>query len=311
MLGGPVMNLVLAAFFFTLLVSGIGLPVLTSTASAVVPCTPTSANLTGAADASGRCVGSPASPAAAAGIRPGDTITSVAGAPIATWDDVSAAIVAAGSGPTEIAIVRDGVPMTLVATLVEVPRPVLRESGAPSGEFEQRPFLGVGPTSQLTPQPVTAVPGEMWSLTVRSVSALFTMPVRLYELTEDLVTGGERDLESPVSVVGVTRLGGEALSLDEPWRTRAAVILGLVAGLNLFLFLFNLIPVLPLDGGHVAGALYEGARRQVARVRGRPDPGPVDMTKALPVAYAVSMVLIVVSAIVIYADIVKPITLGG
>ena len=112
-------------------------------------------------------------------------------------------------------------------------------------------------------------------------------------------------------MVGVTRLGGEALSIDEPWRMKAALILSLVAGLNLFLFLFNLLPILPLDGGHVAGALYEGGRRQVARVRGKPDPGPVDLTKALPIAYGFSVVLIAVSAIVIYADIVKPITFGG
>lgn len=311
MLGGPVMNLVLATIFFTILVAGIGLPVLTSTASAVVPCTPTATNLTGAADASGRCVGSAASPAAAAGLKAGDTITSIGGAPVTAWDDVSAAIAAAGAGPTEIVVVRDGVTTSLNATLITVPRPVLNDQGKPTGEIQQRPFLGVGPTQQMVPQPVSAVPGEMWDVTTRSVSALVTLPVRVYELGQTVATNGERDPESPVSVVGVTRLGGEAMALDEPWRTKAALLLSLVAGLNLFLFLFNLLPILPLDGGHVAGALYEGARRKVAQWRGKPDPGPVDLTKALPIAYGVSVLLIAVSAVVIYADIVKPITFGG
>jgi len=250
-------------------------------------------------------------PAPAAGLKVGDTITSVGGAPISTWDDVSAAIAAAGAGPTTIVVNRDGVTSTLNATLITVPRPVITDSGKPTGEIQQKPFLGVGPTTQFIPQSITAVPGQMWDITTRSVSALVTLPVRMYELTGTLISGGERDPESPVSVVGVTRLGGEALSIDEPWRTKAALILSLVAGLNLFLFLFNLLPILPLDGGHVAGALYEGGRRRIAKMRGRPDPGPVDLTKALPLAYGVSIALIVVSAVVIYADIFKPITFGG
>ena len=311
MLGGPTMNLVLAIVFFTILMVGIGMPTLTATASAVVPCTPTSTNLTGAADSAGRCEGSATSPAAAAGLKVGDTITSVGGASVSSWDDVSAAIAASGPGPVSLSVVRAGVPTTLTATLVTVPRPVLTDSGNPTGEIVDKPFLGIGPTSQLVPQPVTAVPAQMWDITTRSVSALVSLPVRMVQLSQTLISGGERDPESPVSVVGVTRLGGEALALDEPWKTKAAIVLSLVAGLNLFLFLFNLLPILPLDGGHVAGALYEGARRKVARVRGRPDPGPVDLTKALPVAYGVSVALIAVSVIVIYADIVKPITLGG
>ena len=78
----------------------------------------------------------------------------------------------------------------------------------------------------------------------------------------------------------------------------------------LLLFLFNLLPVLPLDGGHVAGALYEGIKRRFARFRGKPDPGPVDTARLLPVAYVVAGVLLAMGVIVIWADIVKPISLG-
>jgi membrane-associated protease RseP (regulator of RpoE activity) len=67
--------------------------------------------------------------------------------------------------------------------------------------------------------------------------------------------------------------------------------------------------MLPLDGGHVAGALWEGARRGVARLRGRPDPGPVDVAKALPVAYAVTLALLLVASVVIIADVINPISL--
>ena len=106
-------------------------------------------------------------------------------------------------------------------------------------------------------------------------------------------------MDSPVSVVGASRLGGENAAMEQPVTSKVATFLGLAASLNLFLFLFNLLPILPLDGGHAAGALYEGIRRTVARVRGKPDPGPVDTAKLLPVAYVVAGVLIVVGVVVI------------
>jgi membrane-associated protease RseP (regulator of RpoE activity) len=188
---------------------------------------------------------------------------------------------------------------------------VYDENGEPTGAAEQVGFLGVSPQFEYTPQPVTAVPAYMWDITYRSAAALVSLPVRVYELVDEtLIGGGDRSLDSPVSVVGASRLGGEIAAMDEPIKSKIATFLGLAASLNLFLFLFNLLPILPLDGGHVAGALYEGLRRTVARVRGKPDPGPVDTAKLLPVAYVVAGVLLAVGVVVIWADLVKPITLG-
>ena len=96
---------------------------------------------------------------------------------------------------------------------------------------------------------------------------------------------------------------------NAPASWRIADFLNLLAALNLALFVFNLLPVLPLDGGHVAGALWEGARRRIARVRGRPDPGPFDAARLLPVAYVVAMVFVGMSALLLYADLVNPVRL--
>jgi membrane-associated protease RseP (regulator of RpoE activity) len=92
---------------------------------------------------------------------------------------------------------------------------------------------------------------------------------------------------------------------------RWATLLTLLGVVNLFVALFNFIPLLPLDGGHIAGALFEAIRRGIARLRGRPDPGYADVAQLLPIAYAAASVLIVMGVVLIWADIVNPITLSG
>ena len=311
MLGGPFMNLALAFVLFAIVLVGIGTAQPSLTVSSVVPCVPTVDAPTGSPDASGECAQG-ASPAALAGLQPGDVITGLNGETPASWDALTDQIRAQGVVAGVLTVVRaDGTTVQLPVETAEVTRPVYDEMGEPTGAVETTGFLGVRPEIEYVNQSWTTVPAQMWDLTARSATARVSMPVRVYELvSESLVGGGERQIDSPVSVVGVSRLGGEIVASDESPEAKIAIFLSLAASLNLFLFLFNLLPILPLDGGHVAGALYEGSRRSVARVRGRPDPGPVDVARLLPVAYVVAVALVAVGAVVIFADLVKPLTLG-
>ena len=312
MLGGPLMNLVLAFFLFAIVLVGIGLPQPSLTVAAAVPCTPSVEQPTGQALPSGDCPsGTFQTPAAAAGLRDGDQIVAVGTLQATDWETVSRWISENPNVSTNITVARDGGLVTLPLAIAEVTRPVYDANGVETGETQTVGFLGMRPSFFYERQSIAAVPAFMWDLTVRSIEALISLPVRVYELVTDTLIGGqERAIDGPVSVVGASRLGGEIAAMESPITSKVATFLGLAASLNLFLFLFNLLPVLPLDGGHVAGALYESIKRTFARVRGKPDPGPVDTARLLPVAYVVAGVLLAMGVIVIWADIVKPISLG-
>ena len=313
MLGGPAMNLLISVLLMVVLVSGIGLPSVTPTVQSVSQCV-----VPADAPADVSCEGKPAAPALAAGIRRGDVLREIDGHRIDRWEDVTAAVRAAEDRTVDVVVERDDRELTLEATLVVDARPVLDESGAPvhaaDGEIltEEVGFLGVAGTPDLVPRSPTEVPAMAWDAFVRTGQIVLTLPVRLYEVGEAAFGSAGRDPNGPLGVVGVSRLAGEVASVDQPGfelREKTGTMISMLASLNMALFVFNLVPLLPLDGGHVAGALLEGARRLLARLRGRPDPGPVDMSRMLPLTNAVALVFIVMTVLLVYADIVKPITL--
>lgn len=311
MLGGPVMNLLLSIVAMTILVSGIGLPAVTPTVQSVSQCV-----LPADAPATASCEGQPEAPALAAGIRPGDTLRQIDGHEIQQWSDVTTAIRASGDRTVPVVVERDGEMLHLEATPIVDARPVLDEDGAvvydASGELvtEQVGFLGVAGTPDLVAQSPAAVPEMAWQAFSGTAEIVLTLPVRLYEVAQAAFGSAERDPSGPLGVVGVSRLAGEIASADQPGfelREKTGTMISMLASLNMALFVFNLLPLLPLDGGHVAGALVEGARRRLARLRGRPDPGPVDMSRMLPLTNAVALVFIVMTVLLVYADIVEPI----
>jgi membrane-associated protease RseP (regulator of RpoE activity) len=172
-------------------------------------------------------------------------------------------------------------------------------------------YVGVSPAQTYVRQPVTEVPGFLGDMIVRSVDRLAEIPQKIPALARAAFLGEERDPNGPIGVVGVSRISGEVFAFEDFTATeKISYLFQLLAGVNLVLFLFNLLPIYPLDGGHIAGALYEKARGTVARLLGRPDPGPFDIARLMPVAYLVAGLFLGLSALLFIADIVNPITLG-
>ena len=321
MLGGPTMNLLISAALFTLLLVGIGVPTPTTSLAAVYECVPPAMASAEAARAAldeppgpddEECpAGATPSPAAEAALQPGDRIVAVNGQDVSEWSQLTDVTRSAPGEQVVLGVESDSGQRDVAVTLATAYRPAVDDSGQLTDEIVVTGYLGVAPRTEYVAQPLSAVPQFMWDISVRSAEALLTLPVRVYELARDMVTGQERDPESPVSVIGVGRISGEVAAAEQPVLSKTAALLGLLAGLNLFLFLFNLVPLLPLDGGHVAGAVWEGVRRRIAAWRGLPDPGPVDVSKALPLAYAVGISLIALSSVVILADVFNPISIYG
>ncbi|MBO9569696.1 MULTISPECIES: M50 family metallopeptidase [Cellulomonas] len=313
MLGGPVMNLFIAVVLLVVAYVGIGVPTASTTVATVSQCI-----VAADAPAGTTCADDdPAAPAAAAGLEPGDRIVSYDGVAVSSWAQVSGLIRDTTDRAVPIVVERDGREVELTATPVVADRPVVDDDGLvvtdAAGKPVLRPvgFLGISPANEIERQPL----GEAFAVaadgTWQTMKVVVTLPQRIVDLVSTTVSGGERDQTSIVGPVGIGRFAGEIASMDsEPVAVRAAGLLSTLAMLNLALFVFNLLPLPPLDGGHVVTALWEGARRQVARVRGASRPRPSDSARLVPLAYTVFVLLGGVGLLLVYLDIVNPVRLG-
>jgi membrane-associated protease RseP (regulator of RpoE activity) len=305
MAGGPTVNLLIAFFIFAGLFATYGNPAdpilhtkVGDVSACVIPATRTS-DVCRPTD--------PVSPAAKAGLLAGDEFVSFNGTPVSSWTEMQKLIRSNNDGQATLVVERDGQQVTLHTNTLVEPRPT--DADDPT-KLTPVGFLGVTPVvTYQTGGPFYTIQ-QMGGLAKQSAKALVTLPVKVWGVAEAIAGVKPRAADSPVSVVGGGRLAGETASAkDFPVKEKLVSLLGLIAGFNFFIGLFNFVPLLPLDGGHIAGALWEAARRGIARIRRRPDPGYVDVAKLLPVAYVVASFLLVMGVVLIVGDLVVPVTL--
>ncbi|MCW2828656.1 MAG: hypothetical protein JWQ67_2272, partial [Marmoricola sp.] len=249
----------------------------------------------------------PVAPARKAGLLPGDRILSFNGQPAKSWSLVQQEIRSNGDKTATLVVERNGRKVTLRASTVVSP---VRDLNDPT-RITKRGFLGVVPETTIERQGIGFVVTTMADGTWQTLKAIGSMPVKLYHVARAAVGLEKRDPNGPMSVVGAGRVAGEMASAQQvSVSDRFFSVLALLAGLNLFLGLINLVPLPPFDGGGIATTLYEAVRRGWARVRGKPDPGGVDAAKLLPVTYVMAGVILLMSIVLIYADIVAPVSLS-
>lgn len=327
MSGGIVMNLVLGFMVIYLLAVSSGIP------NPYADRTPTVGELTCTSDQVGEtsladCTGD--GPAAAAGVRTGDRILTVDAQELASFVELrdyvmerpgetivlgierrsggagSAGVGAEGDAGAADADAEDSTRLDIPVQLDEVVRL----------DTEGQPFtagavgMGNAPVADAMKRfgPLEAVPaagrlsGEMITASVKGIIAF---PGKIPGVVS-AIFGGERDVEGPISVVGASRAGGELVEQNQ-W----AVFFSLLASLNFFLALFNLVPLPPLDGGHIAVVLYEAVRDRIRRLRGLPPGEPVNYEKLMPLTYSMAALLLGVGVLVMIADVTNPVRLFG
>jgi len=250
----------------------------------------------------GTCTASDqASPAKLAGLRIGDVVTAFDGRPVSTWTQLSNEIRATRPGtPVTLTVRRDGQLVTLHTTLSSV-------SGR-SGSY-----LGVAPAVVFqVASPLGAIDyagtsfGQVLTGSAQAVAALPGALPKLFAKDRSSTAAGQ-----VTSIYGAAEATGSEVASSAGWQYKVSFVLLLIASLNIFFGAFNLLPLLPMDGGHIAVIIYERIRAWLARLRGRPDPGLVDMAKLLPVSFSLFIVIVLFAVVLILADIVNPLNLTG
>lgn len=246
-------------------------------------------------------------PAGQAGVRAGDTLVSVDGQSIDGFGDLRDAVAKRPGETVALEVSRDGVPM-----VIDVPVAAVQRIDPATGERVTQGAVGIvaAPVQDAVKQfgPVEAVPatarftGQMLGATVEGI---VSFPGKIPGVVASLF-GAERDVAGPISVIGASRTGGELVE-QNMW----SAFWMMLASLNFFLALFNLVPLPPLDGGHIAVVLYERVRDAFRRLRGLGPGAPANYEKLMPLTYVMAAVLLGVGVLVMAADVVNPVRIFG
>jgi hypothetical protein len=292
MFGGPFANLLIAAVLAVVLFSGFGAYERTSTVKDVLSCIPSASN----PDCEDPI---PASPSSKAGLLPGDKILSFAGKPIDNWSDVEAELKNSVGKTVSLIVERSDLVLTLSIEPVLLTTPE-----------ESRPYLGVYLETERTPKDASYALAQVGTMLSDTASMIIQLPLQAGAALTEIAPGSERSENGAISIVGLGQFSGQIASNDQiSFEDKMLSQLGLLMSLNVALFVFNMVPLVPLDGGHIAGAVYESIKRGVFRVRGKKWVRPVDTSQMMPIAYFVASLLIVLTIVLVLRDILNPLSM--
>jgi membrane-associated protease RseP (regulator of RpoE activity) len=294
---GSFMHFVLAFVLLFLVAGVIGLSTTSNNTAqlGINSCVPASVK---AYDANSCTASDQPSPAKAAGLKAGDTIVSFDGKAVSTWTGLGKVIRATPAGRSvPVVVERDGHRLNLHVTLAKI-------SGVPGS------YLGVeeaNSSARYNPIRSVTYAGSMFGTVLTgSVKVIGELPSAVPHLFAK--DRGSTSAGQVTSVVGAGEITGDVVSASVGWQVKVDYVLLIMASLNIFVGAFNLLPLLPLDGGHIAVVLYERVRAWFARLRRRPDPGLVDMTKLIPLSMGVFAILVFFGLTLILADLVNPVS---
>jgi membrane-associated protease RseP (regulator of RpoE activity) len=295
---GSFMHFVLAFVLIFGLALGIGIENdNTSQLGTVAACVPATSQ---ALNNDSPCTSSDAvSPAKMAGLRVGDKVTSFDGTKVSSWNQLADGIKNAHAGePVTLTVLRDGQQVTLHTTLATV-------KGRSGG------YLGIAPAVVFqSAGPIGAISytGSAFAQTLSgSVKALGSLPS---DITKAFSHKAASSGNTPISVVGAAEITGQAVAANVGWQYKVSFVLLLIASINIFVGALNLLPLLPMDGGHIAAVAYESIRSRIARWRKRPSPGLVDYRKIVPVSFSIFMIVVFFGVLLLLANIVNPVSIG-
>ncbi len=245
-------------------------------------------------------------PAALAGIRPGDVVVRVGDTPVSTFEDMAAAVRKV-HGTVPVVVERNGTPITTYVDVTPTQRFLSKGQGS-QPEPSTVGAIGVG-APRLAPTHygvLTAIPATVafaGDLTAEVGKALVTLPTKVGALVH-AIGGGQRDPQTPMSVVGASIIGGDTVD-HGLW----VAFWFFLAQLNLILGAINLVPLLPFDGGHIAIAVFEKIRNMIRSARGMVAAAPVNYLKLMPATYVVLVFVVGYMLLTVTADLVNPIRL--
>jgi len=292
---GSISHFILGFVLLFVIFFGIGVSTSLPIIDQVLPCINTSAT-------SNACpAGSTPSPAKSAGLMPGDHIISVNGAKVTEWSK-------------DVQVIRNSAGKTVHLVIDRAGQRISLDVNPAQVTIEGKSFGMLGIISKIGLQRegiITSI-HDTWSLGSNffstSIKSLISLPGKVPALFRQTFLGAKRDANGLVGVVGVAQASAatasdHALSFGDKLET----FLLIIASLNIFIGIFNLLPLLPLDGGHMAVAVIDGYRRWRARRRALPEPAPIDLEKLMPITAVVFIFLVALSLMLLAADIFNPV----